>query len=292
MRTILIDNISNQKESEELRSIVSKDYPEIKVYKSNGFGQIPGIISKIIQRKPEIIISAGGDGTINNIINNLMKSNKDQIKNIKLSVIHGGKANDLARILEIPKDTKQALKQILKGKSRKIDLIKVNQKYFITGGGFGLPAHIIKLKNKGGIFNFMKDSLYLLLVLKSFIFGYQKVEIIKINNTKRNNLMLVSVMNQDFIGKRFFLNPEAKNNDGTLNICLIKDSFNIFKRFYRLNKVINKEHKNHSWSEFMKFEKMKISLDKKTYFMADGELLELSKEFNFSVIPKALNFIS
>ncbi len=114
MRTILIDNISNQKESEELRSIVSKDYPEIKVYKSNGFGQIPGIISKIIQRKPEIIISAGGDGTINNIINNLMKSNKDQIKNIKLSVIHGGKANDLARILEIPKDTKQALKQIFK----------------------------------------------------------------------------------------------------------------------------------------------------------------------------------
>ena len=292
MRAVLIDNISNKKESEELRIIVSKNYPEIKVYKSNGFSQIPKILSKITKGKPEIIISAGGDGTINNIINNLMKLKKDLIKNTKLSVIHGGKANDLARILNIPRGTNQALKQILKGKSKKIDLIKVNQKYFITGGGFGLPAHIIMLKNKGSIFNFMKEGFYLFLVLKSFLLGYKKVKNIKINNIEKNNLMLVSVMNQDFIGKRFFLNPEAKNNDGILNICLIKDSFNIFKRFYRLNKVINKNHKDYSWSEFIKSEKLKIKLDKETYFMADGELLEFSKEFNFSIVPKALNFIS
>ena len=82
------------------------------------------------------------------------------------------------------------------------------------------------------------------------------------------------------------------NIENTKFSMLSDYSFNIFKRFYRLNKVIHKGHRNHSWSEFMKFEKMKINLDKKTYFMADGELLETSKEFRFSVIPKALNFIS
>lgn len=292
METILIDNISNKKESENLKTLISNNYPKIKVYKSNGFIHIPKILDKAISKNLKIIISAGGDGTINSIINSLMKFNKEKIKNINLSVLHGGKANDLAIILKIPKDTNEALNQILKGKSKKIDLIKVNKKYFITGGGFGLPAHIIKLKNKGSIFSFMKEGFYLFLVLKSFLVGYEGVKDIKINNINKENLMLVSVMNQNFIGKRFFLNPEAKNDDGFLNISLINDSFNIFKRFYRLNKVIHKNHKNYNWSEFMKFKKLRIRLDKETYFMADGELLELSKDFSFSIVPKALSFIS
>jgi hypothetical protein len=63
-----------------------------------------------------------------------------------------------------------------------------NKKYFITGGGFGLPAEVIKEKEK--LTYFKKDYVYLYSVLKTFFKGYKGLNV-NIGGTKKEDLMFI-----------------------------------------------------------------------------------------------------
>lgn len=80
------------------------------------------------------ILIAGGDGTINHIVN-LMKSNG---VNIPVGVLPVGTANDFATALGMSSDIMKACRQILSGEVRALDLGKVNDKYFVNVLSFGL----------------------------------------------------------------------------------------------------------------------------------------------------------
>jgi len=250
MKVIIIDNLSSNKNKKELYKVVKEKYStKIKIIKTKNSTEVLEILKYSLENKIKTIISVGGDGTINNLINCVMKLDKKDREKLNLSVLQYGKANDLANRLGISKSPHNALKQILIGNRRKQDIIKVNEKYFITGGGFGLLSDIVEEKDKKKNLGFMKDKLYLMLLLRSFFFGYDKIKEVKINNLQKKNLSLIAIMNQQFIGKRFFLTPQAKENDGFFDLCLIKEPFNFIKRFYILNKIIKKQHTNFNWAE-------------------------------------------
>ena len=192
------------------------------------------LISKIKGGSFHFVI-CGGDGTINNFVNSIMKIPKVKRKKVRIGIIPCGRANDLARELELSKNPTRVLKTISKNKIKKIDLIKVNGRYFITGGGVGLPAEVVstignednKMKR---LFNLFKSKIYYLAVLKILFFGSKGVFF----NSKEH--MAICVMNQGFIGKKFKISPESKNNDGLFEICFIEK-----KRGFLANlKVIHK----------------------------------------------------
>ena len=80
------------------------------------------------------ILGAGGDGTINQIINIMKKKNLD----IPLAILPVGTANDFAKYIGMPADIGSACDKILAGKIQEIDLGKANDKYFINVFSFGL----------------------------------------------------------------------------------------------------------------------------------------------------------
>ncbi len=82
-----------------------------------------------------LIVAAGGDGTINEVVNGIAGLKKRP----KMAIIPAGTTNDYARALKIPReDPVEAAKIILKHQSVKMDVGKANDKYFINiaGGGF------------------------------------------------------------------------------------------------------------------------------------------------------------
>lgn len=289
MKTLVIANITHKK-SEKLEKILRNKYPNIEII-TNSKEEIPNTIDYAIKNKIELIISAGGDGSINLLINEVMKRNKKVQKQFTFAVIPLGKANDLARKLNIPLNFKKAIAKILSGKKDNLDLIKVNKKYFITGGGFGLPKEVVIEKERYPQLSFLKDKIYLFNVIKIIFKGYKGTKKIYFNYKNYDNLMLFSVMNQNFIGKRFFLSPNAKNNDGLLDVCIIDRPNNLLKQIYMLIKVINKKHVNLNWAKHLKLKKLSVLFEKKEHFMADGELLDSSDKFDFSVMPKAITFL-
>ncbi|MGI8914025.1 MAG: diacylglycerol kinase family protein [Chloroflexota bacterium] len=92
--------------------------------RSNGTGA-PGIESVRRQLDDvDLVVAAGGDGTINAVIGALL----DQPK--PLGIIPLGTANDLARTLEIPHEVAAACAVIGAGQTRRIDVTSVNDRYF------------------------------------------------------------------------------------------------------------------------------------------------------------------
>src|SRR3989338_2263183 len=97
------------------------------------------IKEKVIQGYKDFII-CGGDGTINKFVNEYQKLPLIKRKGINLGIVPCGRANDLALSLNIPFNIKKAFGVIKKRKTKSIDIIKVNNSYFITGGVLGLPT--------------------------------------------------------------------------------------------------------------------------------------------------------
>jgi YegS/Rv2252/BmrU family lipid kinase len=87
-------------------------------------------------RHVDLVIVAGGDGTLNAAIQVLVELG------LPLGIIPLGTANNLARTLEIPTDVRRAGEVIAAGHRRRIDLGWVNGRYFCTTASIGLSVQI------------------------------------------------------------------------------------------------------------------------------------------------------
>ena len=89
---------------------------------------------RLVRDGAAAIVTAGGDGTINTVVNALAGID------VPLGILPLGTANDLARELGIPLDPAAAVRRMAIGTERRIDLVEVNGRAFCTVGGLGLPA--------------------------------------------------------------------------------------------------------------------------------------------------------
>jgi diacylglycerol kinase (ATP) len=92
------------------------------------------IARHVARARPAAIVAAGGDGTINTVVNAVAGIG------VPLAILPLGTANDLARELGVPLDAEAAVRRMADGVERRIDLLRVNGRSFCTVGGLGLPA--------------------------------------------------------------------------------------------------------------------------------------------------------
>lgn len=112
----------------------------------------------------DCVIIGGGDGSMNAAAPALIETR------LPLGVLPMGTANDLARTLQIPDDIGQASEVITDGLLHKIDLGRVNGRYFFNVANIGLGVHVThqlspELKQRWGIFSYARG---LFKALKSF----------------------------------------------------------------------------------------------------------------------------
>jgi diacylglycerol kinase (ATP) len=251
---------------------------------------------ELINKRYDNYIICGGDGTLNKFVNRFMSLSTNNKEKISIGIIPCGRANDLARNLKIPTNITRALKKIKNNKKKSIDIIKVNNSYLLTGGGLGLPAEIIEDINRfsskklGKFFKkFLGSSIYSIFTLKKLTFGYKGIDLIEDNSSKK--LLAIYLLNQSFIGKKYKIIPEAKNDDGLLNSIIIKTPPTFFSNFKTLFLVTKGKSNELQWVSNKIGKKMNLKLTQPSYFMADGELFEKNNEFSIEVMPDNLKVI-
>jgi len=89
----------------------------------------------------DLIIACGGDGTINEVITGMAKSQ------VPLMIIPGGTANVLAKEIGLRRNLVQSTELIRTGVIRRISLGKVDHRYFVLMAGIGVDARIISVLN-------------------------------------------------------------------------------------------------------------------------------------------------
>ena len=88
----------------------------------------------------DLLIAAGGDGTLNEVVHGLMDLSKTTRP--ALAVIPLGTANDFATACGIPRDPEQALALCMKGRRIPIDLGKANEHWFLNAASVGFGAAV------------------------------------------------------------------------------------------------------------------------------------------------------
>ncbi|MBM3622308.1 MAG: hypothetical protein FJX20_16620 [Alphaproteobacteria bacterium] len=98
-------------------------------------------------RGTDIVVAAGGDGTINTVAGSLLG------KSLTMGIVPLGTFNYVARLLDIPNNPAEAARILVDGVPRKLHVGRVNQRVFVNSVGLGLYVRLIAQREKhAGIF--------------------------------------------------------------------------------------------------------------------------------------------
>ena len=114
-------------------SIYQKNKFTLELYRLDKNSCIDDAIYNIDKNYHHILVS-GGDGTIDILLNSMKKNNKD----IPVGILPFGTANDFAKALNLSQDINEAIENIIKSTPKKIDIGKINEKYFINVASAGM----------------------------------------------------------------------------------------------------------------------------------------------------------
>lgn len=196
-----------------------------KIYQENGYSVTPFRIGKNFPLEDafqdiadyEHLLLAGGDGTINNIVNTMKKLDI----NCPIGILPTGTANDFAFCLGMPKDISKACKQIINSRVREIDLGKVNDKYFVNVASMGLFTEVSQRTNLNLKNNMGKLAYYFSGITELPRFKKLNISIISDEFTFRDPSLIVFVFNGKSAGN---LNIAYKSqiDDGMLDVVIVK----------------------------------------------------------------------
>lgn len=167
-----------------------------------------------------LVIVAGGDGTIEAVVRGLAHTQT------VLGIIPFGTRNNLAASLNIPTDLTQAVKVLIEGESYPIDLGKVNGHYFLEVVGVGLEASLFPCGE--GVKEAVKKNHFAAIKsifggLKTF-FEFRHHRLVLRFDGKRKRYprtLQVNICNSPRYGVEFALAPDAKMNDGKLDVIYL-----------------------------------------------------------------------
>lgn len=240
---------------------------EVKYTSENNNGE--KIICNYI-RYIDTVVVCGGDGTINEVINGIIKCNKK----INVTFIPFGTTNDFAKTVKIPINKLKLSKKLSKYQKQNIDIGSFNNKYFYYVAAFGLFTNISyttkqKDKNKLGRIAYIKDALNSYKGVKK-IKSY-KATIVTDNEIIKDEFIYGSITNSISIaGFKWFKKNNFKIDDGLFEIILIKKPKN-FKGLLKVFFSVLRKKYDQKNIFYMKSKHMKIDFEEVVDFTLDGE---------------------
>lgn len=236
-----------------------------------------------IDTSVDVIIAVGGDGTVNEVFNGMINSNKT------LGIVPAGTGNDFARTLNLPLDIKAAIEFIIEGNYTHVDAGKINGQLFINIASIGLDAVIAEEANKIKKVIPNKYS-YILALLKGLsIFKSTNIKIKIDGKVYEKEIMLVAICNAVSYGGGMKIAPKAKVNDGYFDICIVKKMSKL-KLLYLFPSIFEGNHVKFEEVEIFKGKSVEIESNKDLIINVDGEIKH-HKPIQFNVIKKALKVI-
>lgn len=212
-------NSGDKKIVYKLDAIISK-------FQNNGYTVVPYRISKNntmeqgledIHDNYEFILVAGGDGSIDRLVNYMKKNNIE----LPIGILPTGTANDFANVLNIPLDLNLAIDKIINSKPTPIDLGIINEDYFVNIASTGMFTDVSQrvdqnLKNSIGRVSYIIKGLEDALHLRKFSVNVKSREL-----EYEGNMYLILILNGRTAGN-ISLAHYAMLDDGLLDVIIFK----------------------------------------------------------------------
>ena len=230
----------------------------------------------------DIVVAAGGDGTINEVACMAQRYNKT------MGILPLGSGNGLARFLEIPTDIPKAIALLNKLQVKKIDSGQLCGKPFFNLAGMGFDAHVsaIFAKDKSrGLFGYIRLGL-------AEVLSYRPQEyLIEIDGKQfKRKAYAISIANSSQYGNDVIVSPYASVTDGFLDVCIIK-SFPLIKLPMLVFVMIKGTARESNLIEIIKGKQIKITREKEAAVHVDGEPLYMAANLEAGIVEQSLKVI-
>ncbi len=211
------------------------------------------------------IISVGGDGTLLEIAGELSGSDE------KLGIIPAGTGNDFRQSVGVPKDILSALKIILSGNTKMVDIGILGDQPFLNVAGTGFDVNV--LHNTQKVRKFFTGGLAYFLGIVMSILKYKSIKLYITANGQNftRDVLLIAVANGKCYGGGLYVAPNACVQDGLFNV-LILNRVAKWRILFELPRLKKGQIDKISVAEEFKCSEITIDCDNQQEFNIDGEI--------------------
>jgi diacylglycerol kinase (ATP) len=238
------------------------------------------------------IFMLGGDGTVQVLLNAVAG-----FPDVALGILPAGGGNDLASALGLPGDPVRAAELLLDGETCFLDAARVRtadgiQRLYLGGGGVGLDAEAARFAS--GVYkNLPGRGRYLFSAIRA-LWRFQPLTIRATSlsceaHTLQADVLLLAILNTPSYGAGLRLAPEARTNDGKLDMVLLED-LPFLKILTLLPALAIRGTLHTKRLRHYHVDQIRIETQRPCLFHADGEILGWTP-VEVAVIPQAIRML-
>ncbi len=286
---LLVNTSSNSGKSrkviEDNLDLIKHYLPDSEIRFMDKGESVEGILSSISDRF-DVVVACGGDGTISSVATSLRD------KDVCLGVLPLGTGNDFSKSLGLGKSLDANLKVLKRREVKSVDLIQVNETYFINtlGLGFDGETNFIASKLPGWLsgFRYVLAGLKVLGSAKKFRATIdQKQSSVSLNIDSK----MIVIANGKWEGGKYLISPDSKIDDGLLELIYTKDvsTLRLVIEFLKLSFGIPISP---VLFETITGEEFSIRTLEPVYIHKDGEVLKKNDHFDLKLFPNQIKVIA
>lgn len=258
------------------------------------------LAEKILLSGTDYLIAVGGDGTIHEVVNGIMRVPKNEREKVVIGLLPIGSGNDFARTLKLSRKISYLYQLIKNNKVIDLDIGRIECKtldgndtvvFFNNIAGVGLDAEVAKRVNEGNK-TYGPNAAYYYATIKSFLnYKKKKIKITSSGFNYEGNVLLLSFANAKYFGSGLGIAPHAKINDGKMALTLAGDVslFDYLKNVGTIRKCIPVKHKQIVYDEA---ESCAVeAIGEPCFIEADGELIG-KLPLKVSMLHNEIKFLS
>lgn len=257
--------------AEEIRNLLNNDGEDFEMHYTNAPREAIDIVSKYKKaKKPHLIYSVGGDGTLFEVVNGIAESNN------VLGIIPTGTGNDF--IKTINNDDNEITY---------VDLCKMNEYYFINIASVGIDADIANNKERMKNYHIPKSMQYYASIIDTY-FKFNPIHIKAELDYRAYNqdATILAICNGKYYGGGFQIAPNASYDDGLFDIYLV-DKLSKLQIPGLILKLVKSKHEDDNRVHKFTSNSIKVHSDKPINCNLDGEIFTLT-DMEFTVTDKKI----
>jgi diacylglycerol kinase (ATP) len=251
-------------------------------------GDATRLATQAVDEGVDHLFICGGDGTLNEALNGVAVV-PGALETMTFGIIPLGTGNDFATALGLPEAAEAAVAQLLDVSATRVDVGRLNDRYFINVSAGGFIAEVSEavnpqLKTIAGKLAYLLGGAQVVLT-----YAPMQAQIRMPDGTASLSLNTFAVCNSRLVGGGHLIAPRAVVDDGLLDVCLI-EAMSTVDFIALLRQVSGGKHLDDERVTYRQTREIELTFDRRIAVNTDGQVLE-ADHCRYTILPKAARFL-
>lgn len=294
---VILNPMARHGAGRRLRAVIARELEgrrlDFDIVETEGPGHAAELARSAAEAGVQRVIAAGGDGTVHEVANGLMSA----AGIAALGLIPIGTGNDFVKMIPGTTTRAQAFDTLVDGRAKPVDVGVARwdgrTEHFVNAMGTGIDVEVVRQMRRSGWLP--GTAIYLAALLRALVrYHPMPVRIEVDGDGSAGRIMILAVCNGPSIGGAFRICPDARPDDGILDVCLVRE-LPLHRIARVVAKVVRGTHTGQPGVSMHRGSRVALSLtgNGPFPFQLDGELRETGADarIEVSLAERRLNVI-